>query len=168
MWIFIVAPFCLQALAIAFDEGYFHYRRGLPKWERIGHPLDTLSLLICFGIILFSSFNTTTLSAYCIFSVISCLMVTKDEFVHKHHCPWAENWLHACLFILHPIVLTFAGLIWAKTEGAPMPEWLSSWLDNLPLLENFLLFQTIFIFVFFLYQVIFWNIIWKNTPVIKQ
>ncbi len=47
MFYFLAVPFALQGLAILVDEFYFHRRRGLPIWERWGHPLDTLSLLIC-------------------------------------------------------------------------------------------------------------------------
>jgi len=25
------------------DEFYFHRRRGLPRWERLAHPLDTMT-----------------------------------------------------------------------------------------------------------------------------
>src|SRR5438105_1874665 len=114
MWIYALIPFLLQSVVILLDEGVFHYRRGLPLWERIGHPLDTLSLLICLGIVLFLPFNPTNLKIFGCFAVLSCLMVTKDEFVHKHHCSGSENWLHALLFILHPITLALAGMIWPR------------------------------------------------------
>ena len=44
---FLLLPFGLQMFCMAFDELYFHRRRGLPQWERIGHPLDTLTVVIC-------------------------------------------------------------------------------------------------------------------------
>ena len=40
----------LQGLAMLVDELLFHRRRGLPRWERIGHPIDTLSVLACYGV----------------------------------------------------------------------------------------------------------------------
>ena len=164
MWIYALIPFCLQALAIGVDEGYFHVRRGLPKWEQIGHPLDTLSYLICLLVVLYAPFNTTNLYIYCGLAILSCLMVTKDEFIHKEHCPGAENWLHALLFILHPLVLILTGLIWSVTQGLES----FSWLDNSVGLTLFLELQTAAVFIFFLYQVIFWNIIWKNVPATKH
>lgn len=168
MWIFSLIPFCLQAIAILFDEAYFHWKRGLPKWERIGHPLDTLSLLSCLVMVLMVPFSAYTLKFYVALSVLSCFMVTKDEFVHKHHCPGAENWLHACLFILHPITLIMAGLMWPVIQGIEVPVWLATWLDNPSALESFLQLQVGMIAAFMVYQIIFWNFIWKDRPVLKM
>lgn len=168
MWMLATIPFFLQAIAILFDEGYFHWKRGLPKWERIGHPLDTLSLVVCLAMTVFVTFTPTALKLYAGLAVFSCLMVTKDEFVHKHHCPGAENWLHALLFLLHPITLTMAALIWPVTQGIEVTPWVNAWLNEPQLLKWFLDIQTLLITVFFFYQLIFWNFIWKNSPVIKH
>ncbi|MDB6081373.1 MAG: hypothetical protein JWO53_645 [Chlamydiia bacterium] len=168
MWIYACIPFFLQAIAISFDEGYFHYQRGLPKWERIGHPIDTLSLLLCLMAALWLPFTEFNMKVYIGLAIISCLMVTKDEFVHKHHCPGAENWLHACLFILHPITLIVAGFIWPVVQGADVPAWVSYWLDSPLFLKDFLLIQVVLIALFFFYQIIFWNFIWKDRPVLKM
>lgn len=167
MWLYALLPFLIQAVAIGIDEVYFHYRRGLPQWERIGHPLDTLSLLICLAMTLWLPFDADTLKIYIGFSIFSCLMVTKDEFIHKEHCPGAENWLHALLFILHPIALAMAGMIWPITQGISAPSWLEGWLDNPTGLHDFMFVQTAAVALFFLYQLVFWNFIWKNRPVIK-
>lgn len=168
MWPLALIPFCLQGLAIGFDEIYFHWKRGLPKWERIGHPLDTFSLLACLLFTLYVPFTDFTMKVYIGLAVLSCFMVTKDEFVHKEHCPGAENWLHACLFLLHPIVLTVAGLIWPIIQGEAVPHWILSWLDNPMALEQFMYAQAILVFLFMLYQIIFWNFIWKDEPVLKM
>ena len=144
----ICIPFILQALLIAVDEYYFHLKRGLPRWERIGHPIDTLSVLLCLFFVLFVPFSIFALKWYVGLSLFSCLMVTKDEFVHKHHCPAAENWLHALLFINHPVLLTCAGLIWCFHES----------------LRTFLWTQTLFAFLFFFYQIIYWNFLCKQKP----
>lgn len=168
MWAYALIPFVLQAIAIGFDEVYFHWKRGLPQWERLGHPLDTLSLLVCFGVVIFVPFSVAALQVYCVLAIISCLMVTKDEFVHKHHCCGSENWLHAILFILHPIVLGILALIWPVTQAATVPQWFPVWFENSSVLTLLLYAQGVFVFAFFLYQLIFWNIIWRNTAVIKQ
>jgi hypothetical protein len=168
MWVLALIPFLLQAIAIGFDEGYFHYKRGLPLWERIGHPLDTLSLLICLFMTVWVPFTPFNLNIYIALAILSCLMVTKDEFIHKDHCPASENWLHALLFTLHPITLITAGLIWPVTQGIDMPLWVQAWMDNPAALKLFLLAQTILILLFLLYQIIFWNFLWKNQPVIKS
>src|SRR5689334_19220146 len=110
MWRLIFIPFVIQGIAIALDEICFHRKRDLPKWERIGHPLDTLSVLACLLFILFVPYSSGgVLKGYIALAIFSCLMVTKDEFVHKHHCPAAEHWLHALLFLNHPALLTALG-----------------------------------------------------------
>lgn len=168
MWILSILPFALQALGMVFDEGYFHIRRGLPKWERIGHPIDTCSVLACMGFILFVPFSTTTLIIYIVMATFSSILVTKDEFVHKEHCPAMENWLHALLFTLHPITLTSAGFMWPVVQGFEVTPWIGRWLNNSEALLLFLQMQFGIMFFFMIYQIIFWNVIWKEKPVLKQ
>ncbi len=45
----LLAPLAVQGIAMAVDELHFHRRRGLGRWERLGHPLDTLTVLACIG-----------------------------------------------------------------------------------------------------------------------
>ena len=168
MWILGVFPFALQALGMVFDEGYFHVRRGLPKWERIGHPLDTCSVLVCMGFILFVPFSTSTLTCYIALAAFSSILVTKDEFVHKEHCPAAEQWLHAVLFTLHPIALACAGFMWPIVQGVEVTPWIARWLNNTEALRFFMQVQFGTMVFFTIYQIIFWNIIWKDKPVLKQ
>ena len=129
MRLLAVLPFALQAVGMVFDEGYFHIRRGLPRWERIGHPIDTGSVLICMAFVLFVPFSATALAVYIALASFSSILVTKDEFVHKEHCPATENWLHAVLFTLHPVAL----LSWlhvarrAKRLGVDV---IARWLDR--------------------------------------
>lgn len=149
----IFIPFIVQTLVILFDECCFHLKRGLPKWERIGHPLDTLSVLFCLGFVFFVPYSPTALKGFLALSILSCLLVTKDEFVHKHHCPASEQWLHALLFLNHPIMLASIGLMWSP------PRWISP----SPLFRPFLALQMGFITLFFLYQLIYWNLIWKES-----
>lgn len=168
MWKLALLPFFLQAIAIGIDEAVFHVRRGLPLWERIGHPIDTFSVILCMGYVLFVPFSTKALIIYAILAAFSCLLVTKDEFIHKEHCPGAENWLHALLFTLHPITLTMAGLLWPVVQGSAVPSWMEKWLSYPEALSYFLQGQFGAMIFFFFYQIIFWNIIWKNKPVIKH
>lgn len=168
MWILAVLPFALQALGMAFDEGYFHIRRGLPKWERIGHPIDTSTVLVCMGFVLFVPFSTTTLWIYIVLASFSSIVVTKDEFVHKKHCPAMENWLHAVLFTLHPITLACAGFMWPVVQGYEVTPWIARWLNNREALLLFLQMQFGAMIVFFFYQIVFWNLIWKEKPILKQ
>lgn len=141
----IVIPFLLQAIAILIDEVYFHVRRGLPKWERIGHPLDTLTVIACYAYILCMPYSPTTLIGYILLAIFSTIFITKDEFVHQKHCPGAELWLHAVLFILHPITLICAGLIWPVIQGVQVAP------------RFFLIGQLTCMTGFMLYQIVYWN-----------
>jgi hypothetical protein len=166
MWCLVILPFLLQALAIFFDEAVFHVKRGLPKWERIGHPLDTLTVLLCMGFVIWVPFSKTALVLYIFLSVFSTLFVTKDEFVHKAHCPASEQWLHAVLFTLHPITLTMAGFIWPVVNGVPVEVF--SWLDNPEALRRFLYGQFAAMSGFLLYQILFWNVFWNEKMDMKN
>ncbi len=165
MYGLIFLPFFIQAAAIFIDEYYFHIKRGLPKWERIGHPIDTFSVLICFIFAAVFPFNALYLKLYILLAAISCLMVTKDEFVHKHHCPASENWLHALLFINHPIVLSITGIMWWQFSSETVPQWLSSWFSNPLFFRLFLWSQIGFISLFLIYQIIYWNFLWKEKNI---
>lgn len=162
MWLIALLPFFAQALVILLDEGIFHIKRGLPRWERIGHPLDTFTVLICLGFVLSVPYSMFHLKIYIGLALFSSLFVTKDEFVHKHFCPWSEQWLHALLFTLHPITLAIAGLIWPVIQEAETAPWLSNWLDHPLALALFLKGQVCMMTLFFLYQIIYWNFIWKG------
>lgn len=141
----LVIPFLVQAAAIIFDEWVFHLKRGLPKWERIGHPIDTASVLICFVFVLIFPYSPAALKWYIGLAAASCLLVTKDEFVHKHHCPAAEHWVHALLFLNHPIQLIALGYVW-----------------SLEILRWALWLQVGFVSLFCLYQIVYWNFIWEE------
>ncbi|MGE5196295.1 MAG: hypothetical protein ACM3JI_03070 [Anaerolineae bacterium] len=162
MWLIFCIPFTLQALLIGLDEGCFHIKRGLPRWERIGHPIDTFSVLLCFAYVLLFPFSKGFLQGYVVLSIVSCLLVTKDEFIHKHHCPALEQWLHALLFLNHPVILTALGLSWPIIRQADSPSWLAAWVDAPEKLYAYLVLQSFFIALFLLYQIVYWNFIWKQ------
>ncbi len=140
MMILLMVPFLFQGVAMFFDEIYFHRKRGLPLWERIGHPLDSLSVLLCYLFIYLNHPTTANIYVYTGLCIFSCLLVTKDEFVHTQRCEARENWLHAFLFILHPITFLCAGIIWKENLN-----------------QQFLSFQPIVIFMFMMYQIIYWS-----------
>ena len=137
-------PFFIQTLIIGVDEFHFHWKRGLPRWERLGHPLDTLTIVIVLVYTLVFPFTAKTLVPYIILATLSAIFVTKDEFVHKECCSAKEQWLHAVLFLNHPLVLISAAFLWSKGATA------------------FLALQAFAAFAFCLYQLIYWNFIWKE------
>jgi hypothetical protein len=143
--VFLLIPFSLQAIAMVFDEFYFHYRRPLHLWERLGHPLDTFTVFVCYLFLNTQAYSEVSLNIFIILAAISCLFITKDEWVHKELCSAGENWLHAVLFVLHPLCFVAAGFIWKEQ-----------------LSHNFILIQTAAIFVFMIYQIIYWSLPWKK------
>jgi hypothetical protein len=150
--LFLLIPFALQMLCMAVDELYFHRRRGLPRWERQGHPLDTLTVLACIAWLLATPLSTFSLSVYVGLSIFSCLFVTKDELVHSQYCCPTEHWLHALLFSLHPLTLLSAGLLWPAWHQQTL-----SFIHYLGFERKFLLADTLLTFAFGLYQLVYWN-----------
>ncbi|HSS02738.1 MAG TPA: bifunctional 2-polyprenyl-6-hydroxyphenol methylase/3-demethylubiquinol 3-O-methyltransferase UbiG [Kofleriaceae bacterium] len=134
-------PIVLQGVVMVVDEGWFHRARGLPRWERIGHPLDTLTIVLCLAWLLATSpQSSSALPVYIGLAISSTLFVTKDEGVHARLCGPGEHWLHAVLFVLHPIVLSaFAYLWWTGAVGL-------------------LLGQLGIALAFMTYQILYWNV----------
>lgn len=139
----------IQGAAILFDEFFFHHRRGLPRWERLGHPLDTMSVIACLLFLVFVDRTPTTEMVYYVIASASCLLVTKDEWIHRKLCSAEEMWLHAILFIMHPLVL-FTGM--------------AEWETNRPLI----LAASGGIFVFLVYQIVYWNFVESRALKAKQ
>lgn len=138
-------PFLLQGLIMATDEFGFHHKRGLPLWEKIGHPLDTLCTLVALSVPTFLNYSINNKKLYIILALFSCLLITKDEFIHKDICSKTEQWLHALLFIIHPITFMAAYMIWVNYPDSV-----------------FLKIQFGLVLVFMFYQIIRWSFPWKQ------
>jgi hypothetical protein len=137
----LLLPAALQALVMFADEFVFHRRRGLPRWERLGHPLDTLTAALCYcWLVVVPASTASALGIYVALCVFSCLFITKDELVHARLCEPLETWLHAVLFVLHPIVFLAFGLIWYSGAHA--------WILKAALGSTLALLS---------YQVVYWN-----------
>ena len=113
----LAIPLVLQGVLIFLDEFVFHHRRGLPKWEIWGHPMDTISILVPFAIFAWIPYQPALLWWVVGLCLFSSVFVTKDEFVHSESCEPIEHWLHAVCFILHPIVFFAAGYLWTQNQG---------------------------------------------------
>lgn len=138
MTVLFLLSAALQSVLILIDEFFFHWNRGLPRWERLGHPVDTFSLLLPLGLAAFFEPGEFTQSVYLGLAVLSCLCVTKDEWVHRELAPAAEHWVHAALFVLHPLVLVGGFYVWMVE-----PFWIR--IVVMPMAG------------FLLYQILFWN-----------
>lgn len=154
-----------HAILMIFDEFFFHRKRGLPKWERIGHPIDTTFMLFCFFSIIYLPMTKSNIILYFCLSVISCFMIIKDEFVHLKYCGKFEQFLHALLFILHPVILVILFLSWPSFTRTSI-----NYLEDFksPLLKIVIYFQFISAILFLLYQILFWNFIFKDTQYVSK
>lgn len=137
--VYCMIPIVLQAVIMVVDEGWFHRARGLPRWERLGHPLDTLTIVVCLAwLVATPPESSIALPVYIGLAVFSTLFITKDEAVHARLCSPGEHWLHAMLFALHPIVLAAFAYLW--------------WIGALGLLMG----QLGVAIAFMVYQVVYW------------
>lgn len=162
---FAAFPFFLQGIAIAIDEFYFHHKRDLPRWERLGHPLDTLSVTAGFLYLIFVPFSAVALIGFVALAAASCLLVTKDEWVHAKHCTPAEMWLHSVLFLLHPIVFAIGGAVWAVAAQPDLAERLGLDPANIEVMKTVIVVQCLVTIAFAAYQIGYW-IIYK-APVLR-
>jgi hypothetical protein len=159
----LVAPLPIQGVAMLYDELHFHRARGLGRWERVGHPLDTLTMLACIGWTLVAAPSARAAGVYAALAVISCLFVTKDEFVHARRCTPGEHWLHAILFLVHPVILVSVALLWVSARGtSPDGAWLALRLPDSATAVRILILQFVGTAAFGLYQAAYWNLPWRR------
>ncbi len=111
-----VMAFFAQSGLITLDEWACHRRRLLPRWELIGHPVDTFCLILFFtALTILPSASAPARAVVLILGGLSCLITTKDEWVHKDLSTGFENWLHAMLFLIHPVVAGLYFLLWMQS-----------------------------------------------------
>lgn len=156
---YLLIPFVLQVLWIAIDEFYCHHQRKLPRWERIGHPLDTITVLACLFWILYIPPTATSVRVYLALSIFSSLFVLKDDDVHYRECGVFERWLHTFVLTLHPVVLLSAGLLWPALHNQAAHFY--DLIQYHGFEHSFLAFETTMIVLFLFYQTIYWNFIFQ-------
>ncbi len=115
--VLLLLPFFAQGIVIVFDEFYFHHKRRLKTWEIFGHPLDSLTVVGVLALTLFTLPTQENLTICILAALASCLFITKDEWVHTRECEATENWLHALLFVFHPLVFASAIVVWINPAG---------------------------------------------------
>ena len=159
----LLIPFVLQMFCMVVDEFCFHRRRTLPRWERLGHPADTLTVLLCWTIILSTRPAPVPITVYLCATLFSCFFVTKDEWVHARFCQPGEHLIHAFLFILHPLSFLAAGLMWQAVSARSTEGQSFGWISYQGFERTFFIVNTALTVLFGLYQLIFWNLIWRDT-----
>lgn len=149
-------PLVFQMVALIIDEFFYHRRRGLPRWERIGHPVDTFSVLAVTAFAALSQLSATSFILFILGSFFSCFLVTKDEFIHSKLCNAGEQWLHSVLFICHPLVFVSVGFIWTLRDSPSALSLDDSWRSHL---DSFLNGMCFLLVSFLIYQIVYWNFI---------
>lgn len=137
---YFFAALAVQGGLMVVDE-IIHRRRGLPRWERVGHPIDTAFFLAALTVLWLHGPGLPAV----VLAGLSCVVITKDEWQHTKLCGPLEHWLHAMLFVAHPAVLFLAFL----SHGA--------WGVEVPLLLSGVL----------LYQVVYWNLLHVDRPLAR-
>ena len=153
----LLLPLVAQGLASLVDEFYFHFARGLPRWEHLGHPLDTFTVLapiLWQGFSLPSQGNPTV---YIVAAAFSCLFVIKDEFVHADVYAPAKH-VHAVPFIVYSLVFATLALLWPLYHA---PAGAIVWLEQVRGLASALPVQAAILTLYMFYQAVYWNLIWK-------
>ena len=121
-WAWIVAPvlFLVHGAAMVVDEAWFHRRRGLPRWERWGHPADTLTVLSATCWPWPCRAAPPGFAVYAGAAALSTLFVTKDEWIHARTCTGRGD-VAACLPLLPAPGAAFPGRLHGWASPAPPP-----------------------------------------------
>ena len=155
-WVLLLLPFALLGVVTSVDELYYHRKRGLPRWERLGHPLDLLAFVFCWAWMATHDFNDTNLCVYVGLTSFACILSTKDEWVHAELCPPGEQWMHSMMFMFNPVVFFCGGFIWAcapSTLAVPATHWE----ETAQFLHPLIYLNTIGYVILLIYNFTYWH-----------
>ncbi|KAF0249193.1 MAG: hypothetical protein FD167_1407, partial [bacterium] len=121
------------------------------------------------SVVLFFPPTEKNIIIYTLLAVFSCIFVTKDEFVHSKLCVLGEMWLHAFLFLLHPILFILVGLYWVASGSIGSNSLFLHELqdESLHLFRVFFLGEATLTLLMMFYQIIYWNFLWKGLKQTK-
>lgn len=162
----LLVPIVFQLLIVGFDECYYHNRRTLVRGEQLGHALDTMTVLLCYALVLFCHPTPQTVFAYTLLSVASCLFITKDELLYHQDCLPVENFLHALAFLIHPVVLLAVGLLWPAMHRMSTANPLASFIHYHGDERAFIVINALLLLLFTLYELVPRERIW-GSPMLK-
>lgn len=137
----------LHAVLLNIDEHYFNRKRTHSKYEIASVITDGVFLLMPMLLAIFVPFHEKWVFLYKALGAVSMISVIKNEYFYAN-VQRNERILHACLYVLHPIILfTFY----------------ESWQNNYFVTHtNFWMIQLLYVGVGFKtvsYQLIYWNYI---------
>lgn len=142
-----IALMCLHVILITLDEHYFNKNREHSRFEVLSVITDGIFFLIPILFATFVPFNEKWVLLYKALAAISMISIIKNEFFYKG-LDVKERVTHACLYVLHPIILF---------------NFYESWQNNFfQTNTNFWMFQLLYVGLGIktaTYQVIYWNYI---------
>lgn len=142
-----IALMCLHVILITLDEHYFNKNRGHSRFEVLSVISDGIFFLIPILFATFVPFHEKWVLLYKALAAVSMISIIKNEFFYKG-LDVRERVTHACLYVLHPIILF---------------NFYESWQNNyFQTNTNFWMFQLLYVGLGIktaTYQVIYWNYI---------
>lgn len=137
----------LHITLVNIDDHVFNNKRSHSKYETISVITDGLLFMIPQLIAIFVGYTENWGIIYKVLGAISMASIIKNEYFHSN-LETKERLIHACLYVLHPIILfTF------------YESWINNYFVTNP---NFWMVQLLYLGVGFksiCYQVIYWNYI---------
>ena len=143
----LILVIILHAVLVNVDDHCFNNKRSHSKYETISVITNAILFLIPQVMAIFFTYSEEMGLAYKIIAGLSMLSIVQSETFHQN-LELKERLVHACLYILHPIVLfTF------------FESWQNNYFEVHP---NFWMIQLMYVGVGFKtisYQIIYWNYI---------
>ncbi len=142
-----LALMILHVCLISIDEHYFNKKRFHSKYEIWSILTDGVLFLIPILFATFVPFDEKWIILYKVLAGLSMISIIKNEFFYKGLDKW-ERLTHACLYVLHPIILFNF-----------YESWQNNYFQNN---TNFWMFQLLYVGLgikTLTYQIIYWNYI---------
>lgn len=137
----------LHASLLNIDEHYFNKNRSHSKYEIASIITDGIFFLIPLLFAIFIQYDEGLEIIYKGLGALSMISIVKNEYFYKD-LEVKERLVHACLYVLHPILLFTFYESWKNNYFVAHP--------------NFWMFQLLYVGLgikTITYQVIYWNYI---------
>jgi hypothetical protein len=140
----------LHVCLLNFDEHFFNRNRPHSKKELASVLIDGFLFLIPLALATFIPYQEHMSNVYKFLAALSMMSIVKNEFFYENIEKW-ERVTHACLYVLHPILLFNFYESWQK-----------NYFDENP---NFWMFQLLYVGMgmkSIVYQIIYMNYIFPH------
>ena len=143
----LIALLILHSILVNIDDHFFNNKRRHSKYETLSVITDGIFFIIPQVMAIFITYTPMWGTIYKVLGAISMASIIKNEYFHKG-LDTRERIIHACLYVLHPIILfTFY----------------ESWTNNYFVTNtNFWMVLLVYVGIGFKsisYQIIYWNYI---------